>query len=68
MCIIRKDSGKSTSVINADLVALLDRRACQNLYELDELLLVIPVFLVGDRVGFLGIASGLNCMMLGVEW
>lgn len=22
----------------------------------------------GDRVGFLGIGSGLNCMMLGVEW
>lgn len=22
----------------------------------------------GDRVGFLGIASGLNCMMLGVKW
>ena len=26
-------------------------------------------FLVqGDRVGFLGIGSGLNCMMLGLEW
>lgn len=26
-------------------------------------------FLVpGDRVGFLGIGSGLNCLMLGVEW
>lgn len=24
--------------------------------------------LPGDRVGFLGIGSGLNCMMLGVEW
>jgi len=22
----------------------------------------------GDRVGFLGIGSGLNCMMLGWEW
>jgi 3-oxoacyl-[acyl-carrier-protein] synthase-3 len=22
----------------------------------------------GDRVGWLGIASGLNCMMLGLEW
>ena len=22
----------------------------------------------GDRVAFLGIGSGLNCMMLGVEW
>ena len=22
----------------------------------------------GDKVGFLGIGSGLNCMMLGVEW
>ncbi|HVL15488.1 MAG TPA: 3-oxoacyl-[acyl-carrier-protein] synthase III C-terminal domain-containing protein, partial [Gemmata sp.] len=22
----------------------------------------------GDRVGLLGIGSGLNCMMLGVEW
>jgi 3-oxoacyl-[acyl-carrier-protein] synthase-3 len=22
----------------------------------------------GDRVGWLGIGSGLNCMMLGVEW
>ena len=22
----------------------------------------------GDRVGFLGIGSGLNCMMLGVAW
>ena len=22
----------------------------------------------GDRVGFLGIGSGLNCMMLGLEW
>src|SRR4029078_6017101 len=22
----------------------------------------------GDRVGFLGIGSGLNCLMLGVEW
>jgi 3-oxoacyl-[acyl-carrier-protein] synthase-3 len=22
----------------------------------------------GHRVGFLGIGSGLNCMMLGVEW
>lgn len=22
----------------------------------------------GDRVGFLGIASGLNCLMLGLEW
>lgn len=22
----------------------------------------------GDRVGFLGIGSGLNCVMLGVEW
>ncbi len=22
----------------------------------------------GDRVGFLGIGSGLNCMMLGIEW
>jgi 3-oxoacyl-[acyl-carrier-protein] synthase-3 len=25
-------------------------------------------FSPGDRVGFLGIGSGLNCMMLGVEW
>lgn len=26
-------------------------------------------FLVaGDRVGFLGIGSGLNCLMLGLEW
>jgi 3-oxoacyl-[acyl-carrier-protein] synthase III len=24
--------------------------------------------LPGDRVGFLGIGSGLNCLMLGVEW
>lgn len=24
--------------------------------------------LPGDRVGFLGIGSGLNCMMLGIEW
>ena len=22
----------------------------------------------GDRVAFLGIGSGLNCMMIGVEW
>jgi len=22
----------------------------------------------GDRVGFLGIGSGLNCLMLGVDW
>ena len=22
----------------------------------------------GDRVGFLGIGSGLNCMMLGLDW
>ena len=22
----------------------------------------------GDRVGLLGIGSGLNCVMLGVEW
>jgi 3-oxoacyl-[acyl-carrier-protein] synthase-3 len=22
----------------------------------------------GDRVAFLGIGSGLNCMMLGLEW
>ena len=22
----------------------------------------------GDRVGFLGIGSGLNCLMLGFEW
>jgi len=22
----------------------------------------------GDRVGFLGIGSGLNCMMLGIQW
>ena len=22
----------------------------------------------GDRVGFLGIGSGLNCLMLGLEW
>jgi acyl-CoA:acyl-CoA alkyltransferase len=22
----------------------------------------------GDRVAFLGIGSGLNCMMLGIEW
>ena len=22
----------------------------------------------GNKVGFLGIGSGLNCMMLGVEW
>ena len=22
----------------------------------------------GDRVGLLGIGSGLNCLMLGVEW
>ena len=22
----------------------------------------------GDRVGFLGIGSGLNCVMLGLEW
>ncbi|MEZ4742099.1 MAG: 3-oxoacyl-ACP synthase III [Bdellovibrionota bacterium] len=26
------------------------------------------VFKSGDRVGLLGIGSGLNCMMLGVEW
>ncbi len=25
-------------------------------------------FSPGDRVGFLGIGSGLNCLMLGVEW
>jgi 3-oxoacyl-[acyl-carrier-protein] synthase-3 len=25
-------------------------------------------FSSGDRVGFLGIGSGLNCLMLGVEW
>ena len=24
--------------------------------------------LPGNKVGFLGIGSGLNCMMLGVEW
>ena len=24
--------------------------------------------LPGDKVGFLGIGSGLNCLMLGVEW
>jgi len=24
--------------------------------------------LPGDRVGFLGIGSGLNCLMLGMEW
>jgi acyl-CoA:acyl-CoA alkyltransferase len=24
--------------------------------------------LPGDRVGFLGIGSGLNCLMLGLEW
>lgn len=24
--------------------------------------------LPGDRVGFLGIGSGLNCLMLGVDW
>ena len=22
----------------------------------------------GDRVGWLGIGSGLNCLMLGIEW
>jgi acyl-CoA:acyl-CoA alkyltransferase len=22
----------------------------------------------GDTVGFLGIGSGLNCLMLGIEW
>jgi 3-oxoacyl-[acyl-carrier-protein] synthase-3 len=22
----------------------------------------------GDRVGWLGIGSGLNCLMLGLEW
>jgi hypothetical protein len=22
----------------------------------------------GERVGFLGIGSGLNCLMLGIEW
>ena len=22
----------------------------------------------GDRVGFMGIGSGLNCMMLGLKW
>ena len=22
----------------------------------------------GDRVGFLGIGSGLNCLMLGLQW
>jgi 3-oxoacyl-[acyl-carrier-protein] synthase-3 len=22
----------------------------------------------GDKVGFLGIGSGLNCLMLGIEW
>ena len=22
----------------------------------------------GDRVGLLGIGSGLNCLMLGIEW
>ena len=26
------------------------------------------VLLPGDRVGFLGIGSGLNCLMLGIEW
>jgi 3-oxoacyl-[acyl-carrier-protein] synthase-3 len=25
-------------------------------------------FVTGDRVGFLGIGSGLNCMMLGLHW
>ena len=23
---------------------------------------------VGDQVSFLGIGSGLNCMMLGIKW
>ena len=22
----------------------------------------------GDKVGFLGIGSGLNCLMLGIDW
>jgi 3-oxoacyl-[acyl-carrier-protein] synthase-3 len=26
------------------------------------------VLLAGDKVAFLGIGSGLNCMMLGIEW
>jgi acyl-CoA:acyl-CoA alkyltransferase len=26
------------------------------------------VLVPGDRVGFLGIGSGLNCLMLGLEW
>jgi 3-oxoacyl-[acyl-carrier-protein] synthase III len=26
------------------------------------------ILLPGDKVGFLGIGSGLNCMMLGIEW
>ncbi len=30
----------------------------------DEREVLIP----GDRVGFLGIGSGLNCMMLGIDW
>jgi 3-oxoacyl-[acyl-carrier-protein] synthase-3 len=25
-------------------------------------------FQKGDRVGWLGIGSGLNCLMLGLEW
>ena len=30
----------------------------------DEREILVP----GDRVAFLGIGSGLNCLMLGVEW
>jgi len=26
------------------------------------------VLRAGDRVGLLGIGSGLSCMMLGIEW
>ena len=26
------------------------------------------ILLPGDRVAFLGIGSGLNCLMLAVEW
>ena len=26
------------------------------------------ILLPGDRVGLLGIGSGLNCLMLGVQW
>ena len=78
------DCGDHIVVINAEKVAVTGNKTRDKLYHqhtgflgnIGTVSLPITAAIAeergflepGDRVGWLGIGSGLNCLMLGIEW